>query len=140
VKLTDGDYERLLAFRLGIRRFLHWSEQQVTDAGLTPTQHQLMLVIRGSGPDAPTIGEIGDALLLRHNSAVELVDRAEHAGLVERRRDPEDRRVVRVNLTTRGRRMLEELSRRHLGELQQLAPALESLLDSVGAPAAGRGR
>ncbi|MDQ1521510.1 MAG: hypothetical protein QOI55_2583, partial [Actinomycetota bacterium] len=33
--LTDAEYERLLDFRTGIRRFLHWSEQQANDVGLT---------------------------------------------------------------------------------------------------------
>ena len=130
--LTDDDYEHLLEFRLGIRRFLHWSEEQAGNAGLTPMQHQLLLVIRGSGqPHGPTVGEISGALLLRHHSAVELVDRAEHGGLVERRRDATDKRVVRVVLTRKGRALLERLAVRHLDELQHLAPALESLLTAV---------
>jgi DNA-binding MarR family transcriptional regulator len=134
MKLSDADYERLLAFRLGLRRFLHWSEEQVAEVGLTPTQHQLLLVVRGSEADGgPTIREVSEALLLKHHSAVELVDRAEHAGLVTRARDDHDRRVVRVELTKKGRDVLEGLSRRHLRELHLLAPALEGLLDSVNA-------
>lgn len=132
VKLTDRDFERLLAFRLGLRRFLHWSEEQAEEAGLTPAQHQLLLVIRGSEDvHGPTIGSISDALLLRHHSAVELIDRAEHAGLVERRGDPDDRRVVRVVLTRKGRGMLERLAIRHLEELHELAPVLEALIKAV---------
>jgi len=45
-KLTDADYGRLAEFRYGLRRFLHWSEQQARQAGITPTQHQLLLAIR----------------------------------------------------------------------------------------------
>jgi DNA-binding MarR family transcriptional regulator len=132
VKLTDADYRGLLAFRLGIRRFLHWSEEQAEAMGLTATQHQLLLVIRGSDePYGPTIGRISDALLLRHHSAVELIDRAEEAGLVQRRGDPDDRRVVRVTLTRRGRGMLERLAVRHLEELRQLAPAMRELIDAA---------
>jgi DNA-binding MarR family transcriptional regulator len=132
VKLTDDDYERLLRFRLGIRRFLHWSEQQAEQAGLTPTQHQLLLVIRGSGePHGPTIGRISEALMLRHHSAVELVDRAELAGLVTRARDRDDGRVVRVTPTRKGSRLLEQLTIGHLDELRHLAPALEALLSAV---------
>jgi DNA-binding MarR family transcriptional regulator len=134
MKLTDTDYERLLAFRLGLRRFLRWSEEQVAAVGLTPTQHQLLLVVRGSEhPSGPTITEVSDALLLRHHSAVELVDRAEHAGFVLRSRDDQDRRVVRVQLTSTGRTLLERLSQRHLRELHLLAPALQGLLDTVRA-------
>src|SRR5580698_5147383 len=47
MRLTDADYEDLLALRTGLRRFLRWSEQQAETAGLTPSQHQLLLAIRG---------------------------------------------------------------------------------------------
>ena len=83
--LTDAEYQRLLSFRTSLRRFLHWSEQQAEAAGLTAAHHQLLLAIRGhAGASGPTIGEVADSLLLKHHSAVGLVDRAEKAGLVER--------------------------------------------------------
>jgi DNA-binding MarR family transcriptional regulator len=69
-------------------------------AGLTPAQHQLLLAIRGHGdPRNPTIGEVADHLLLHHNIAVDLIDRADAAGLVSRTRDEDDHRVVRLHLT-----------------------------------------
>jgi hypothetical protein len=57
--LDQQDYERLLAFRTGLRRFLYWSAQQAEAAGITPAQHQLLLAVRGHpDPRGPTIGEI----------------------------------------------------------------------------------
>src|ERR1700678_3137696 len=41
-ELAQGDYENLLAFRTSLRRFLHWSETQARQAGITPAQHQLL--------------------------------------------------------------------------------------------------
>ena len=38
--LTDAEYRRLLDFRTGIRRFIHWSDEQAGAIGLTPAQHQ----------------------------------------------------------------------------------------------------
>src|SRR3954471_23979052 len=102
-QLTDEDYDRLLAFRDGLRRFLHWSEQQASDAGLTPAQHQLLLAIRGHGK-APSMTEVASHLMLRRHSAVELVDRAARAGLVRRLQDEADQRVVRLELTAAGLR------------------------------------
>ena len=94
--LDQHDYERLLAFRTGLRRFLSWSGQQAEAAGITPAQHQLLLAIRGHpDPRGPTIGEIAGYLLVRHHSAVELIDRAVAAGLVTRQADNEDGRTVR---------------------------------------------
>src|SRR5690606_13173298 len=58
-QLTDDDYRRLLEFRDGLRRFLHWSEQQAKAVGLTAMQHQLLLSIRGhDDPLGPTIRDV----------------------------------------------------------------------------------
>lgn len=77
------------------------------------------------------MGEVADYLLLRHHSAVGLVDRADVAGLLTRHRDPEDHRVVRLRLTRTGARRLEQLSARHLEELERLGPELAGLTDGL---------
>jgi DNA-binding MarR family transcriptional regulator len=124
----DDDYRRLLELRTGLRQFLHWSEQRATEVGITPAQHQMMLAIRGhGGADGPTIGDLAEALLLRHHSAVGLVDRGVTAGLVERDVDASDHRLVRLRLTARGARKLRRLSGVHLEELRRLAPRMRSL-------------
>src|SRR5215203_2077909 len=126
--LDQRDYERLLAFRTGLRRFLHWSGQQAEAAGITPAQHQLLLAVRGHpGPEGPTIGEIAGYLLVRHHSAVELIDRAVAAGLVARQADSEDGRTVRIALTADGKQRLERLAASHLEELDRLAGRLHTL-------------
>jgi DNA-binding MarR family transcriptional regulator len=120
--LPDEAYTQLLTLRTGLRRFLHWSEQQATAAGLTSAQHQLLLAIRGHpDPRGPTIGEVADYLLLRHHSAVGLVDRADSAGLVVRERDQDDHRVVRLHLTSDGAERLEALSALHVQELERFS-------------------
>jgi DNA-binding MarR family transcriptional regulator len=126
-ELSDSDYQRLLALRDGLRRFLRWSEQHALDAGVTPTQHQLLLAIRGHEGGAPTIGEVAEHLLLRHHSVVGLVDRAELAGLVERRLDSDDHRIVRLGLTAAGNRRLAALAAAHLDELSRLLPVFAQL-------------
>jgi DNA-binding MarR family transcriptional regulator len=135
-RLGDRDYEELLAFRSALRRFLRWSEDQAAAAGLTGQQHQLLLAIRGHpGSEAPTIGDIADHLVLKHHSVVELIDRAEQGGLVERRPDSEDRRVVRLWLTSRGRTLLARLSETHVDELRRLAPIVRRLTQGLEASA-----
>lgn len=125
----DPDYAALLAFRTALRRFHRWSEQQAEAAGLTAAQHQLLLAVKGhDDPRGPTIGEIADYLLLRHHSTVELVNRAQAAGLVIRVKDDADGRVVRVRLTHAGEEAIERLTQLHLDELQQLEPLLRHLV------------
>jgi DNA-binding MarR family transcriptional regulator len=132
IHVSDRDYERLLEFRIGLRRFLHWSEEQAVALGLSASQHQLLLAVRGHRDQrGPTIGEVAEALLLRHHSVVGLVDRAEDAGLVRRITDPDDHRVVRVRPTPLGSRRLRQLSERHLEELHRLRPLLEPIWDDL---------
>jgi DNA-binding MarR family transcriptional regulator len=129
---SQVDYERLLSFRTDLRRFLHWSAEQAQSAGLTPAQHQLLLAVRGHpGEGGPSIGELAEYLVVRHHSAVGLVDRAAAAGLVLRRADPNRPGTVRVSLTERGRARLESLSRLHLSELARLAPTLKALWEAA---------
>ena len=124
--VQDEDYRRLLEFRTGLRRFVRWSEEQARSVGLSPAQHQLMLAVRGHPDDrGPTIGDVADYLLLRHHSAVELVDRAETAGLVRRWPDRDDQRIVRLRLTARGADKLRRLTSVTLEELARLSPGLQ---------------
>lgn len=122
------DFEHLLELRTGLRRFLRWSEQQARAAGLTPAKHQLLLAIMGH-PDrvGPTVGNIADYLVLRHHSAVELINRAVADGLVKRTPDPNGRGVVRVTLTPAGADKLDALAETHLQELVHLAPTMRTL-------------
>jgi DNA-binding MarR family transcriptional regulator len=120
-ELSDRDYRRLLEFRTELRRFLHWSEAQAALEGLTAAQHQLLLAVRGHpGPGAATVGDVAEALLLRHHSATGLVDRTVAAGYLRRTRDRDDQRVVRLELTAAGTRTLARLSVLHLEELARL--------------------
>jgi DNA-binding MarR family transcriptional regulator len=128
---TRREYEELLGFRTALRRFLAWSEERAREAGLTPAQHQLLLAIKGHpGEEAPTVGEIADYLVTKHHSVVELTDRAVDAGVVERRRDEEDGRVVRLGLTALGEEKIAALSRLALEELRDLPRFLPRFSDS----------
>ncbi|HEY7430599.1 MAG TPA: MarR family winged helix-turn-helix transcriptional regulator [Streptosporangiaceae bacterium] len=128
-ELSRGDFENLLEFRNGLRRFLRWSEAQARDVGLTPAQHQLLVAVKGHPGDvSPTISDLAGYLLLRHHSVVELVDRAVAAGLVTRQADARDGRVTRVGLTHDGEARLSRLAPAHLDELRNLAPVLDHLV------------
>ncbi len=132
--LRDEDYQRLLVFRTELRDFLRWSEQAAHGAGLTPSLHQLLLVVRGYlAPNGPTIGQAAEQLHVRHHSAVELAQRAEHAGLLTRIRDASDHRIVCLRLTDHGRTQLESLTREHLARIQALAETLKLVVEPTQA-------
>ncbi len=133
--LRDSDYRRLLAFRSELRAFTRWSEESARTAGLTPALHQLLLVVRGHiSEQGPTISDAAEALHIRHHSAVELAQRAETAGLIERARDTTDHRQLHLKLTAAGEVQLEALTRQHLPRIQALTDVLDDVCASTTTP------
>ena len=131
-RISDADYTRLLTVRTGLRQFERWSAEPAAAFGMTASQHQLMLAVRGHpDPQGPTIGQAADYLLIRHHSAVELVDRTEKAGLIMRTRDTADQRAIRLRLAPKGAEALEALSGAHLEELGRLTALFESLIGTL---------
>lgn len=123
--MTDADYRALSEFRYRIRRFLHFSEEAARAEGLEPQQHQILLAIRALGArQGPTVGELAEHMIVRHHSAVGLVDRLARQGFVERVRCGEDHRQVRVQLTSHGAAKLRRLAAVHRDELRKSAPRL----------------
>lgn len=124
-----ADYQSLAELRYQIRRFVHFSEQAVRKAGIEPRQHQLMLALKGLPQVVrPRIGELAQRLLIQHHSAVELVNRLAKGGYVRRHRGDEDRREVLLSLTSKGEKVLQELSLHHRAELQMRGPELIAAL------------
>lgn len=122
-KFSETEYRDLADFRCALRTFMSFSEQQARAAGITPQQHLLLLLARGhrSAPRV-NIGELADALQVRHHSASLLVDRCVKRGLVERREDPDDRRRALVSLTPAGQDVLDTIiaaNQQELGELEE---------------------
>ena len=115
--LTEKQWRTLLSFRVALRGFLDWSEGEAARVGLTAAQHQLLVAIRGhAGKEDPTITDVAGYLFVRHHSAIGLVERAEALGLVERYRDPDDQRLVRLALTPVGHERVNALAPAHLEE------------------------
>jgi DNA-binding MarR family transcriptional regulator len=129
--LTTAEYQALARFRYALRVFLRFSEEAARSHGLTPNQHQLLLAVRGFPGDAPTISDLAQWLQLRHNSTVELVDRAVEVGLLARQTDAHDRRRQRLQLTPRGADVLRSLSAAHRRELRQFHAELGELLHEL---------
>jgi DNA-binding MarR family transcriptional regulator len=132
VILSAEDYSALGEFRYRIRCFLHFSESAAREEGLEPQQHQLLLAVRSlDQSEGPTIRDLADHLLIRHHSAVGLIDRMEERALIERVRGKDDRRQVRVRLTKQGGEKLKRLSVMHRDELRNSGPALVEALGGV---------
>jgi DNA-binding MarR family transcriptional regulator len=133
--LATRDYARLGEFRHALRTFLRFSEDAAARVGLTSQHYQAMLVLRGC-PDERrvTIAELARQLLIKHNSAVELVDRLVGEDLVTRGVSSADRRKVELRLTQRGREVLAKLAAMHRAELQRVGPVLKAYFAELSRP------
>jgi DNA-binding MarR family transcriptional regulator len=136
--LTTGDYAELAAFRRALREFLRFSEEAAAEAGLSSRHYQAMLVLRAcQDGGSVSINDLAQQLLIKHNSAVGLVDRLAEEQLVVRASSTDDRRKVELHLTDRGRRVLAGLAAMHRRELERIGPNLKRFLADV--PRLGRG-
>ncbi|HEX5211242.1 MAG TPA: MarR family transcriptional regulator [Pseudolabrys sp.] len=138
--LKQSDYQRLAEFRYRLRGFLKFSEHAAAKMGLSPQQHQALLAIKGTAAGHVTIGILAERLGIRHNTAVELINRLIANGLVERRQNPADRREVLVDLTNRAEKVLAKLSVAHRNEVVKLVPLLRKLLAPFESRRQARGR
>ncbi len=132
--LTDSPscIKELAAFRFELRQFLAFSEMASERAGIQAQQYQLMQVIAAMpAGQQSSISYLAERMVLRHNSTVELVDRAERAGLVERRNDARDLRRSLVVLTPKGEEILRQLVKEHVNEVKRRGSVLLDSLQHV---------
>jgi DNA-binding MarR family transcriptional regulator len=127
--VNETSLKSLSEFRYEMRKFLSFSEMAAERCGIGTQQYQLMQVI-AAAPEGqtPTISYLAERMILRHNSTVELVDRAERSGLVRRGQDERDLRRSLVQLTALGKELLERLVVEHM---EELAPRCGSLIEAL---------
>ncbi len=123
----------LAEFRFQLRQFLSFSEISSERHGIQAQQYQLLQVIAAAPAGQPaSVSYLADRMVLRHNSTVELVDRAERAGLVRRHTDERDLRRSIIKLTPTGDQLLRMLVAEHVQELERLAERIVHSLRAVG--------
>jgi DNA-binding MarR family transcriptional regulator len=90
--------------------FLMWEMVQVLKpSGLSPTQYNVLRILRGVGAAGLACQEIAARMIARDPDLTRLLDRLEKRGLVERQRQSDDRRVVRTTITPAGLAIVAEL-------------------------------
>jgi MarR family transcriptional regulator, organic hydroperoxide resistance regulator len=76
------------------------------ELGLTYTQYITMIALYEA--DHQTVSGLGETLFLESNTLTPILKKLEAMGYLERQRDPEDERQVRVSLTKSGRKLREK--------------------------------
>ena len=87
----------------------HWAQYLKRAEGISPSQYNILRILRGARPKAARISEISDRMVTRDPDVTRLVDRLIKQGLARRERDKDDRRVVLVEITGAGLSLLSRL-------------------------------
>ena len=120
--MNEDDFRMLAQFRAHLRQFDYFSEQQCATLGLASQQYRALLTIKGHpGTELITITELAQQIMIKHNSAVGMVDRLVEEGLARRQPSKEDRRRVGVKLTLHGEKVLTRLAVAHRAELFRMS-------------------
>jgi len=78
---------------------------------LTPTQYNALRILRGGGPEGLPCSHIGDRMISRDPDITRLLDRLKRRGLISRRRDQNDRRIIKTFITPAGLELLGRMDR-----------------------------
>jgi DNA-binding MarR family transcriptional regulator len=92
-------------------------DARVRELGMTGPQARLLLNLAVN--EGENQGFYAERLDVEPISLTRMIDRMEESGLLERRRNPADRRAWRVHLTPRAREVIEQV-RSHAGPLQEM--------------------
>lgn len=110
-------------------------EKMIKPYGITPTQYNVLRILRGADEAGLCRNEVRDRLLTRMPDATRLLDRMEKAGLISRSREQEDRRLVTTKLARKGRQLVDELdpvvARQHRTRLGHLSEKQLATLNAL---------
>jgi DNA-binding MarR family transcriptional regulator len=89
---------------------MRWAVDALKPSGLTPPQFNVLRILRGAHPEALSSSKIGERMVTYDPDLTRLLDRLEAAGFVQKSRDTQDRRVMKVNITKAGLGAVETAS------------------------------
>lgn len=90
-------------------RLQYHFQQALKPHGITPTQYNVLRILRGAGEGGLRCSDIGERLISSDPDITRLLGRLQKQRLVRRRRDPKDRRVIYARISPRGLEVLQEL-------------------------------
>lgn len=102
--------EAMLNLMVAAGHINEWNDKACARHGITRSQYNVLRILRGIYPGGHPRQEITRRMVDRSPDVTRLIDRLERAGLVERDRTDEDRRLSIARITTRGLELLERMT------------------------------
>lgn len=130
-KNSEGE-KTLVEFWSCVQHFLDVRRQAGLRAGLSSAQYEMLLAVRGfREPGEPYITAVAKQLVIRQRVAARVVKRLMGQGLLHARPSAADRRTHILQLTAKGKRLLDRLASNSMGGLEIEGPVLAKSLVRV---------
>ena len=143
--MEEVNIDRVLENMFHVMLVSHKKVLKMDTSGFPENMTRLHLAVMGEiGQNNLTMSELAKALMMTKPQLTHLVEALVKLGLVERRSDAKDRRVIILSLTEKGRVLGENMKRRVRenikkrlanltpAELRQMADAFETLRNIIG--------
>ncbi len=130
--IIDNLYYIMPLFHRAIKRKFFHSKSTLAQHGLLPPHYEIMRMLYESGQ--VHISNIADRLLIPRPQMTYLIDRLVEIGMVERNTDPSDRRMLDIQLSSKGKLIIEE-HRKHIRDAlkESMADLPDDELNEVSA-------
>lgn len=134
----NSNFQSVALLEKELRYISHLIKQKgreiLSNSTITPPQFIALQWLHEYGD--MTIGDLSTKMYLAFSTTTDLVDRMEKNDLVQRVRDEQDRRVVRIHLLPEGERVIQEVISKRQQYLQEIlvefnAQELQDLLDNL---------
>ena len=124
---SKHSFESVASMEKELRYISHLIKQKgreiLSNYTITPPQFVALQWLHESGD--MTIGDLSQKMYLAFSTTTDLVDRMEKNELVQRVRDEQDRRVVRIHLLPEGERIIQEVIEKRQNYLRELLQDFE---------------
>ena len=108
-RFRSPQHEAMLNVMVAAAQLRERTDRAAAERGLTGPQYNVLRILRGAQPDGLARVEIARRMIARAPDLTRLIDRLVRAGLVERVRDADDRRLSRAHITRKGLQLLADL-------------------------------
>jgi DNA-binding MarR family transcriptional regulator len=134
-----GEDRAFIALQKAADKLAMQAEQLLRSNGLTGAQYNVLRILRGAEPQGLACSSIAERMISHDPDMTRLLDRMETRKLITRRRQSDDRRVVKTRITSSGLELLRRLDptvrELHKRQFAHIAAArvrtLADLLDEI---------
>ena len=121
---SSSGHETLLGIVVTASLLLKFADKFFGRYGITGTQFNILKMLREFEKEGLSQQELSQKLVVTKSNVVGLIDRMERNGYVQRKSHPTDRRFNLLDLTAKGKKLVDELEVLYFKKINEFMNAL----------------